>query len=175
MKKNILKMTALTLAIATLSSMSAFAAEWGKLGSQYFYYLDDGTVAKNAWIHTTADDGTIIASYWVKNDGVMAANEWVNDGEAWYYVDAQGLPMKDQLLDLNTDLYWVDADGKMVANDWHQDKDGRWYYFEENGKAFKNGWKNIDGEEYYFLKSGAMAADALVPGGRVDASGKKVN
>lgn len=175
MRKNIGKIAALTLAFAALSSMSVPAAQWGKLGSQYFYYLDDGTVAKNTWIHTTAEDGTILASYWVRNDGVMAASEWVYDGEAYYYVDAQGLPLKDQLLELNKDLYWLDEDGKMAANCWRQNTDGRWYYFEEDGSAFKHGWKNIDGEEYYFLKSGAMASDALVPGGRVDASGKRVD
>ena len=44
-----------------------------------------------------------------------------------------------------------------------------------NGVAIKNGWKVIDGEEYYFLKSGVLAVDALAPGGyRVDSSGRKV-
>lgn len=175
MRKNRFRVAVLAFSFAVLSAVPAFAAGWGPLGSQWFYYMDDGTVAKNTWIHTTAEDGTVIASYWVRNDGVMAANEWVYDGTAWYYVDGQGLPMKDQLLDLNSDLYWVDADGKMVVNDWHQDTDGRWYYFQEDGKAFKHGWKNIDGEEYYFLKSGAMAADALVPGGKVDASGRRTD
>ena len=54
-------------------------------------------------------------------------------------------------------------------------EDGKWYFFQENGVALKNGWKVIDGEEYYFLKSGVLAVDALVPGGyRVDASGRKI-
>ena len=105
----------------------------------------------------------------------MAANEWVYDGEFWYYVDGSGLTMKDQLFKLNSDLYWLDPDGKMVSNDWRQTEEGKWYFFQENGVALKNGWKVIDGEEYYFLKSGVLGVDALVPGGyRVDASGRKI-
>ena len=37
----------------------------------------------------------------------------------------------------------------------------------------KNGWKLIGEDYYYFLKSGVMARDALVPGGyRVGPDGK---
>ena len=61
----------------------------------------------------------------------------------------------------------------MVVSDWHQDEDGKWYYLAEDGKAVKNGWKLIGEDYYYFLKSGVMAVDALVPGGeRVGADGK---
>ncbi len=175
MKKNIFRVMALTAVFASLSTTAAFAAHWGTVGKDWFYYLDDGTVEKNMWVNTTAEDGTVTASYWVKSNGKMAVNEWLYDGESWYYVDGSGLTMKDQLLKLNSDLYWLDPDGKMVSNDWRQTEDGKWYFFQENGVALKNGWKVIDGEEYYFLKSGVLAVDALVPGGyRVDASGRKI-
>ena len=154
MKKNIFRVMALTAVFASLSTTAAFAAHW---------------------VNTTAEDGTVTASYWVKSNGKMAVTEWLYDGESWYYVDGSGLTMKDQLLKLNSDLYWLDPDGKMVSNDWRQTEDGKWYFFQENGVALKNGWKVIDGEEYYFLKSGVLAVDALVPGGyRVDASGRKI-
>ncbi len=173
MKKNIVKMIALALAFSTVFSTAAFAAKWDKLGDQWFYYLDDGTVAKNTWVKDVSEDGTVISSYWVKNNGVMAVSEWVHDGEAWYYVDGTGLPMKDQLLTLNSELYWVDEDGKMVSESWKQSPEGKWYYLQADGKAYKKGWKTIEGEEYYFLKSGVLAVDALVDGCRVDASGRK--
>lgn len=173
MKRNILKVTAVALALATLSATPAFAAHWGQVGSKWFYYLDDGTVAKNIWVTTEATETSAATAYWVNNDGTMAASQWVNDGTAWYYVDAGGVIMKNQLLKLNSDLYWLKEDGKMAANEWAQDAEGKWYYLQENGKAVKNGWKLIDGDYYYFLKSGVMATDALVPGGyRVGPDGK---
>ena len=68
----------------------------------------------------------------------------------------------------------VDMDGRMVTNSWYQNEEGKWYYFAENGKAVKNGWKTIDDAEYYFLKSGTMATDVNIPGGgHVGADGKR--
>lgn len=146
-----------------------YPGHWGQVGSKWFYYLEDGTVARNSWV--TSQGGT----FWVNNDGAMAANQWVYFDDAWYYVDADGHVMVNQLLKLNSDLFWLEEDGKMVAGDWHQDEEGKWYYFQEDGKAFKNGWKMIGEDYYYFLKSGVMAADALVPGGeRVGADGKMI-
>lgn len=170
MKKRILTIAAVTLALSLLPATAAFAeneAHWGQVGSKWFYYQEDGTVAKNTWI--TSVGGT----FWVNNDGTMAASQWVYSDDAWYYVDAEGLVMTSQMLKLNNDLYCLDETGKMVVSDWHQDEDGKWYYLAEDGKAVKNGWKLIGEDYYYFLKSGVMAADALVPGGeRVGADGK---
>ena len=52
MKKNMFKVMALSLAMATLSTTAAFAAGWGKVGSEWYYYQEDGTVARNTWINT---------------------------------------------------------------------------------------------------------------------------
>lgn len=41
MKKNMFKVMALSLAMATLSTTAAFAAGWGKVGSEW-YYLSGG-------------------------------------------------------------------------------------------------------------------------------------
>lgn len=61
----------------------------------------------------------------------------------------------------------------MAANQWVEAETGKWYYFQDNGTAVSKGWKQIDGDYYYFLNSGVMAADALVPGGyRVGADGQ---
>lgn len=175
MKRRFAVITAAALALSMLSGTAAFAAEWGKVGNKWFYYLDDGSVAKNTWVTTEATETAPAVSYWVNNDGTMAATQWVYDGTAWYYVDGNGLILVNQMLVQNTDSYWLKEDGKMAAAEWIQDPDGKWYYFQESGQALKNGWKMVDGEEYYFLKSGALAVDALVPGGgRVDAQGRRV-
>lgn len=92
MKKNMFKVMALSLAMATLSTTAAFAAGWGKVGSEWYYYQEDGTVARNTWINTlvsndesgeltyqvgnkdfaTEEGKTIAASYWVQGNGTMA-------------------------------------------------------------------------------------------------------
>ena len=102
MKRRFLAIMATVMAISMFSSVTVFAEEhWGQVGSQWFYYLDDGGVAKNTWIYTEG------GPYWVKEDGSMAANNWVYDGTAWYYVDAKGNKVMNQLLLLNGTYYWA--------------------------------------------------------------------
>ncbi|MCI6887975.1 MAG: hypothetical protein MR868_12155 [Lachnospiraceae bacterium] len=167
MKRRFLAVTAVAAALSILSSTAAFAQGWSKVGSDWYYYEEDGSVAKNCWI--TSESGT----YWVNVDGRMASNQWVCADDSWYYVDGSGLCLTNQLLTLNNDIYWLGEDGKMAASEWVTTEEGKTYYFQENGLAIKNGWKMIDGYYYYFLKSGVMAVDALVPGGyRVGADGR---
>ena len=87
--------------MATLSTTAAFAANFGaRLAVSGYYYLGDGTVARNTWINTlvsndesgeltyqvgskdfaTEEGKTIAASYWVQGNGTMAADCWVADG-----------------------------------------------------------------------------------------------
>ena len=63
----------------------------------------------------------------------------------------------------------------MASEEWVQ-VEGKWYYFEENGLAVKRNWKLIGEDYYYFLPSGAMATDALAPGGyRVGSDGRRID
>ncbi len=170
MKKRWITTMAAALALSTLFSTAAFAEGWSKTGTKWFYWLPDGTVARNTWI--TEESGL---SYWLNDNGEMATAQWVFNDPGWYYVNGSGEMLKSQLLDLNGRHYWLGDDGRMLTEEWKQTEDGKWYYFLADGSAVKNKWYTIDGEEYYFLKSGVMAADALVPGGgRVDASGRRI-
>lgn len=168
MKKRFLTVVAAALALSIFSTTAAFAQGWGRTNNKWFYYLDDGSVAKDTWIDTEG------GPYWVRNDGVMATSQWVADNDgSWYYVDNEGRRLQSQLFKQDNDLYWLDAEGVMASEEWIQTEDGKWYYFQGDGKAMKNGWKLIGEDYYYFLKSGVMARDALVPGGyRVGPDGK---
>lgn len=169
MKKRLLTITAAALAISMLSSTAAFAQGWEKVDSKWYYRLEDNSVAKSTWV--TTEGGT----YWLNGDGVMAVNQWVNDGDKWYYVDANGNPTVNSLLKIDNQLYWFGEDGVMAVNQWVETETGKWYYFQDNGSAISKGWKLIDGDYYYFLNSGVMASDALVPGGyRVGPDGRWV-
>lgn len=174
MKRKYLAITAAALALSMLSTTAAFAQGWGKVGSKWFYYNEDGSCAKNMWITEQNEDGTPKPSYWVNNDGTMAVSQWVNDGNGWVYVDGNGVTMASQLLVLNSDTYYLKEDGRMAAGEWIKEE-GKWYYFQDNGIALKNGWKTVGDESYYFLKNCVLATDALVPGGgRVDSEGRLV-
>ena len=161
MKQRFWAITALALALSMFFATAAFAQGWGKTGTSWFYYPEDGTVARNTWIETEG------GPYWVNGDGAMATSQWVNDGSAWYYVGSDGRKLTSQIMKLNGETFWL--------GEWKCTEDGKWYYLQSNGYAMRNGWKMVNGEYYYFLKSGIMAADALVPGGyRVGADGRWV-
>lgn len=137
---------------------------WEKVSgtSYWYYYLAADTLAYGMWI----DD------YYVGDDGRMVTSQWVSTDDGWYYVDSTGAKITNQLYKISTDYYWFDEDGRMVTSDWRQTEEGKWYYFLDSGKAATSGWRIIDDEYYYFLKSGVLAVDCLVGSYRVDASGK---
>lgn len=167
MKKKFFAAAVTACVLSAMSATAAFAQGWGQVGNSWFYYYEDGTAAKNTWI--TTEGGT----YWVNNDGKMAADQWVNTDDSWYYMGSEGLFLTNQLWEKDNNIYWLGEDGKMIASAWLTTEDGKTYYFQENGAAVRKGWKMIDGDYYYFLKSGVLAVDALVPGGyRVGPDGK---
>jgi hypothetical protein len=75
----------------------------------------------------------------------MLTNELIEDGNNYYYVDANGAMVK------NT---WV----AVPADDSEdQDVDYRWYYFGSNGKAYRDAdKKTINGKKYGFDDEGKM-------------------
>ena len=62
MKKGFLTVVT-ALALSIFSTTAVFAQGWGKTDNKWFYYLEDGSVAKNTWIDTEG------GPYWVRNDG----------------------------------------------------------------------------------------------------------
>ena len=63
---------------------------WKKENNVWYYYNEDGTLARNKWA----------GNYWLGSDGKMATNAWVDNGR--YYVDANGAWVKDASKDKNT-------------------------------------------------------------------------
>ena len=63
---------------------------WVKENNVWYYYNEDGTLARNKWA----------GNYWLGSDGKMATNAWVDNGR--YYVDANGVWVKDASKDKNT-------------------------------------------------------------------------
>ena len=78
MRRKLFAAAAAALALSMFSSTAALAAGWEKVSSQWFYYQEDGSVAKDVWIDT--EDGR----YWMRHDGVMAVSPWVPFVNHWY-------------------------------------------------------------------------------------------
>ena len=55
------------------------AKGWVKINGVYYYFYSNGAKASNAWV----------GNYYLKADGTMAADEWVDGGK--YYVDENGV------------------------------------------------------------------------------------
>ena len=111
-------------------------------------------------------------TYFLKDDGSMAANTWVKtDAGYWYYLNASGAMLHDGWAKINDTWYFFKNFGGM-AEGWV--KDGNtWYYLTPgSGAMVSNGWSLINGKYYYFTESGAMLANTTTPDGyKVDASG----
>ena len=121
-----------TLAMAAVFSMgltmTAFAG-WSQNGNTWYYYND--------------------------NSGQMVRDDWVQSDGKWYNMNHDGVMQVNRLID---DTYFVDGNGVMVTNAWMYSNDGWsnenvWRYFGSNGKAYTNGWKQIDNVWYHFSDS----------------------
>ena len=117
------------------------------------------------------ENGTWV--YYDKNEEKVS-QKWQQSGEYWYYLDDMGDMATDALIDDGNATYYVDINGAMVKNRWvaipntndydENEPDQWWYYFGENGKAFKRSdsttsdvtLKTINGKKYAFDLEGRM-------------------
>lgn len=159
MKKNKLKLglgmltvLATPIAVNAVVSNDALAAQgWVKSGNTWYFYNQNGTLARNAWA----------GNYWLGADGKMATNAWVDNGR--YYVGANGAWVKDAKKQ--------EAPKPAEKKQGWKKEDNSWYYY-DNGEVARNKWI---GDTYWIGKDGKMVTDNWVDNDRfyVDKSGKK--
>ena len=178
----VLTVLATPIAVNAMASSDALAAQgWVKTGNTWYFYNQNGTLARNAWA----------GNYWLGADGRMVTNAWVDNGR--YYVDANGAWVKGAQkpavaqkqgwvqngsawnyyyqgnIVRNTWIgsYWLGTDGRMATNSWVDN--GR-YYVGENGvwdktvkkpEVKKNGWVK-EGSTWYYYENGALARNKWV-------------
>ena len=115
------------------------------------------------------EDGTWV--YYDRN-GDKVTDKWAKSGNNWYYLDSNGEMAVDTLIEDGDDYYYVDVNGVMAANQWvaidnedagdDDEPEQYWYYFQANGKAYKQGdstnvaLKTINGKKYAFDDEGKM-------------------
>ena len=188
----VLTVLATPIAVNTVASSDALAAQgWVKTGNTWYFYNQNGTLARNAWVgnYWLGADGRMATSSWVDNgryyvgangvwDKTVKKQEapkpevkkqgWVKEGSTWYYFENGTLARNKWI----SSTYWVGADGKMATSSWIDN--GR-YYVGSNGAWVKDakkpeaakpvekrqGWVK-EGNAWYFYYQGQITKNAWV-------------
>ena len=139
----LLTVLATPIAVNTVASSDVLAAQgWVKSGNAWYFYNQNGTLARNAWA----------GNYWLGSDGKMVTNAWVDNGR--YYVGKDGA--------------WVKGAQKPAAakpavtqkQGWAQ-TNGAWYFYHQ-GQIVRNAWVG----SYWLGADGKMATSSWVDNGR---------
>ena len=185
----VLMVLATPIAVNTVASSDVLAAQgWVKTGNAWYFYNQNGTLARNAWA----------GNYWLGADGRMVTNAWVDNGR--YYVDGNGAWVKGAHRQAEVKKqgwvqngsawnyyyqgnivrnswvgsYWLGNDGRMATSSW---VDGGRYYVGENGvwdktvkkqetpkpEVKKNGWIK-EGSAWYYYENGELVRNKWISG-----------
>ena len=150
----VLMVLATPIAVNTVASSDVLAAQgWVKTGNAWYFYNQNGTLARNAWA----------GNYWLGADGRMVTNAWVDNGR--YYVDGNGAwvkgahrqaEVKKQGWVQNGSVWNYYYQGNIVRNSWVGS-----YWLGNDGRMATSSW--VDGGRYYVGSNGAWVRDAKKP------------
>ena len=150
----VLTVLATPIAVNAIASSDALAAQgWVKTGNTWYFYNQNGTLARNAWA----------GNYWLGADGRMVTNAWVDNGR--YYVDGNGAwvkgahrqaEVKKQGWVQNGSAWNYYYQGNIVRNSWVGS-----YWLGNDGRMATSSW--VDGGRYYVGSNGAWVRDAKKP------------
>ena len=151
-----------------LSGGKVFRGDWKKISGVWYAFHNDGVMYSHEWS----------GSYFLKDSGAMADNEWVFDRNynSWFYIKPGGAYARNEwkgdyylkgggymaksefIYDSKYQAtYYLDASGKYVRDQWRE-IDGKWYHFRKYGEMDTSKWIG----SYYVKSDGAMAASELV-------------
>ena len=150
----VLTVLATPIAVNAVASSDVLAAQgWIKTGNAWYFYNQNGTLARNAWA----------GNYWLGADGRMVTNAWVDNGR--YYVDGNGAwvkgahrqaEVKKQGWVQNGSAWNYYYQGNIVRNSWVGS-----YWLGNDGRMATSSW--VDGGRYYVGSNGAWVRDAKKP------------
>ena len=124
-----------------------------------WYWLDptkNGLMAADSWI----DDGN--AEYFVTASGAMKTG-WHKDGDTWYYLNASGRKHTGWVYLGNRWYYLNPDDGAMKTGRYKVG--GTWYVSDASGAMYANAWAPVGADWYYATASGAPLTGWLYSGG----------
>ena len=139
----VLTVLATPIAVNTVAGSDALAAQgWVKTGNAWYFYNQNGVLARNAWA----------GNYWLGADGKMVTNAWVDNGR--YYVDANGAWVKGAQKPATPKPAVAQKQGWVQSG-------GAWYYYYQ-GNVVRNAWVG----SYWLGADGKMATSSWVDGER---------
>ena len=139
----VLTVLATPIAVNTVASSDVLAAQgWVKTGTSWYFYNQNGTLAKNAWA----------GNYWLGADGKMVTNAWVDNGR--YYVGKDGAWVKGAQKPAAAKPAVTQKQGWVQTN-------GAWYFYHQ-GQIVRNAWVG----SYWLGADGKMATSSWVDNGR---------
>lgn len=103
---NVTPISTSSLSTATTPVSNVKTNQWVQVNGYWKYNDESGTPLKDKWHF----DGNYGKWYYLGNDGIMAANRWIQTGGKWYYVGTDGA----MLTNTTVSGYKVGADGAWV-------------------------------------------------------------
>ena len=137
----------------------------------------DGYLVTNKWVDEgyETDEGWRSIWEYAEENGFLAEG-WKKIDDKWYFFSDE-FSVANSVTDINgrkegtdPEFYAFDENGALIEESgWYSESTGdytRWYYIEDGGKAV-TGWKQIDGDWYFFdynyafmVSGGAAATNA---------------
>ena len=143
-----------------LSGGKVFRGDWKKIGGVWYAFHDNGVMYSHEWS----------GSYFLKDSGAMADNEWVFDRNynSWFYIKPGGTYASRQW----KGNYYLKAGGYMAQSEFIYDPNYKaTYYLKEDGTYVKNQWLQIKGKWYHFRKYGELDTNKWIGSYYVKADG----
>ena len=139
--------------LAIGASMTSFAKGWTEENGEWVYLDSDGERVTQEWKKSGSN------YYWLDENGVMATSQIVDDDDNTYYVNEYGVRAKNQ---------WISVENEDDADVNGEEVDTLWYYFGDNGKAYKADSNDLKkktcpdatgSRTYFFDSEGHMVSD----------------
>ena len=143
-----------------LSGGKVFRGDWKKIGGVWYAFHDNGVMYSHEWSD----------SYFLKDSGAMADNEWVFDRNynSWFYIKPGGTYASREW----KGNYYLKAGGYMAQSEFIYDPNYKaTYYLKEDGTYVKNQWLQIKGKWYHFRKYGELDTNKWIGSYYVKADG----
>ena len=143
-----------------LSGGKVFSGDWKKIGGVWYAFHDNGVMYSHEWR----------GSYFLKDSGAMADNEWVFDRNynSWFYIKPGGTFASREW----KGNYYLKAGGYMAKSEFIYDPNYKaTYYLKEDGTYVKNQWLQIKGKWYHFRKYGELDTNKWIGSYYVKADG----
>lgn len=128
-----------------LSGGKVFRGDWKKIDGVWYAFHDNGVMYSHEWS----------GSYFLKDSGAMADNEWVFDRNynSWFYIKPGGVYASRQW----KGDYYLKSGGYMAKSEFIYDPNYKaTYYLKEDGSYARSQWLLIQNKWYHFQKAGEM-------------------